>query len=257
MRKFAYFMTPVLSAMLGIASFGQDQSPEPAKAAPAQAAAPASPCPRISVQSTGPRAVRDGHIATFSTSISGGDPQTVPQILWSVNSGAIRDGQQTKSIDVDTTGAGAYGDLTASVWVGGYPGECMTQASYSITVIPPASKADEFGDLTVEQENERLAGAAAAMLRPNDRIYIIAYAGRTSPRGHAAAGLRRMRAQLVNIGLSAGRIGIVDGGYREQAAYELWVVPQGAESPKATPTVDRSEIATPRRVAPTKRRTKP
>ena len=38
----------------------------------------------------------------------------------------------------------------------------------------------------------------------------------------------------------------MDGGYRENLTVELWIVPQGATAPTASPTVDPSEIkATP------------
>ena len=246
---------------LGISAFGQDpaaptknDAPNPA---PQQAAAPVSPCPKVQVQNPNSRGVREGQSATFIANISGGDPKVMPQIMWAVNSGYIKDGQQTKRIEVDTTGAGYYRELTAELWIGGYPGECVVQASASIRVIPPASKADQFGDLEPEKENERLAHIATALSQSDDNLYIIAYAGRTSPRGHAINALRRMRTQLGTVGLNVNRIAVLDGGFRENAEYELWIFPQGAEPPKPTPTVDRRDIVYPKAAAPTRKPRKP
>ena len=98
--------------------------------------------------------------------------------------------------EVDTTGAGSTREITADLWIGGYPGECQAQASATVRIIPPASKADQFGELDAAKENERLAAIAAWLSQTDDNLYIIAYAGRTSPRGHAVTALRRMSAQL-------------------------------------------------------------
>lgn len=35
---------------------------------------------------------------------------------------------------------------------------------------------------------------------------------------------------------------VVDAGHRETPMVELWFVPQGADSPAATPTVDPKEV---------------
>lgn len=246
-------MTPVLSILAGISAFGQDTTPPtPAKQIPAQAAAPAvtvSPCPRIDLQSSGPRGVREGQVVTLMANIQGGDPKVVPQIIWSVNGGSIKDGQQTRKVEIDTTGAGAYREITADVWVGGYPGECVSQASATVRIVPPASKADEFGELSPEKENERLAGIAAALAQTEDQLYIIGYAGRTNLRGYTATALKRMRTQLLTAGFDINRVIAVDGGFREQPAFELWVVPQGADAPKAAPTIDRREIVYPKAAA--------
>jgi len=35
---------------------------------------------------------------------------------------------------------------------------------------------------------------------------------------------------------------IVNGGFRENDNVELWIVPAGAEAPRATPTVQAGEV---------------
>ena len=251
MRWNGFLLTPGLLASLSFGALGQESAPAPppptVRATPQAATAQASPCPKIDVQTPAIRAgVRDGQPVTFAANIAGGDQNVTPQLLWTVSNGVIKDGQQTRRIEVDTTGAGSSREITADIWIGGYSGECTSQASATVRIIPPASKADEFGELQPAQENERLGSIAAAISQGDDHLYIIAYAGRTSPRGHATTALRRMRTQLGTLGLSAGRIGVLDGGFRENAEYELWIFPQGAEPPRATPTVDRKEIVFPK-----------
>lgn len=260
MRKIVFVFTPVLSILAGITALGQEPAPpQPGRAAPAQAGAAASPCPRIDVQSSGQRGVREGQVVTLMANIQGGDPKVVPQIIWSVNGGTIKDGQQTRKVEVDTTGAGAYREITADVWVGGYPGECTgTQASATVRIVPPAAKADEFGELEPDRENERLANVTGAIAQTDDQLFVIGYAGRTSVRGYTATALKRIRTQLAASGFDLTRVMAVDGGFREQPAFELWVVPQGAEAPKPAPTIDRREIVYPRTTpAPTRRTKKP
>jgi hypothetical protein len=235
--------------MLAVTAFAQAPT-EPA-ARPQQQAA--SPCPRVDVQGQSARAVREGQPVTFVANIQGGDTKVTPQILWSVSGGMIRDGQETRKIEVDSTGAGYYREIVANLWVGGYAPECMTQASATVHVVPPASKADEFGELAVEKENERLAAAVTAIAPSGDRLLVIVYAGRTSERGYASNALRRIRTQLLNSGMQETQLAVMDGGFREQPAYELWAVPVGAEFPKATPTIDRREIIYPKPAVPARK----
>ena len=255
MKKNDLLILPALLALLVAGAAGQvttDSAPPPPRPQ-----TPVSPCPKIDVQGQSARAVREGQPVTFVANIQGGDTKAVPQIIWSVSGGTIRDGQQTRKIDVDSTGAGFYRELTASLWVGGYAPECITQASATVRVVPPAVKADEFSELDAAKEKEHLSAAASAAARSGDQMYVIVYAGRTSERGHASNTLRRIRAELLNDGLEATRIGFLDGGFRERPAVEIWTVPEGAEFPKATPTVDRREIVYPKPTPPARKARKP
>ena len=183
---------------------------------------------------------------SFIVQIKGGDKNVTPSILWNVSAGSIRDGQGTIRIDVDSTGAGEYRAIEAEIWLGGFPPECPAQSQpYRINIIPPASKLDEFGAISVDDENEKLALAVRAAQFGNDKVYVIGYAGRTSERMFASTSLRRMRDQILKSGFPAARVGAYDGGFREQPAFELWVVPEGAEPPKPTPTIDRKDIVFP------------
>ena len=75
---------------------------------------------------------------------------------------------------------------------------------------------------------------------PVSQGYIIAYGGRTSRVGDAQKASARLKDYLVKKrGLDAVRIVSVDGGYRERPAFELWLVPSGAQLPTPTPTIKR------------------
>ena len=204
-----------------------------------------SPCPQMQIQSQA-RTVREGQPVSFTARITGGDKNVTPSILWNVSAGSIRDGQGTPRIDVDSTGAGEYRAIQAEVWLGGFPPECPAQSTpFRIAIIPPAAKIDEFGPIAVEDENEKLAQEVRAAQFGNDKVYVIGYAGRSSERMFASTSLRRMRDQILKSGFPAARVAAYDGGFREQPAVEVWVVPEGAEPPKPTPTIERKDIVYP------------
>lgn len=216
----------------------------------------ASPCAQVQVQSQS-RTVREGQPVTFVARVTGGDRNVTPSFLWNVSAGSIRDGQGTTRIEVDTTGSGEARVIDAELWLGGYAPECPAQSAPTrINIIPPAFKFDEFGAIPVDEENEKLALVARAAQYVTDKVYVIGYAGRNSERMYASTSLRRMRDQIIRSGFPAMRINAFDGGFREQPAFEIWVVPEGAEPPKATPTIDRKDIIFPpvTRTRPTTRR---
>jgi len=246
----------IFSLILVLAGFSSASNaqdpPEPPKPKEAAAEQKPPPCPKLAVKGPGARSVRDGAPVIFSAEIAGGDPSVTPTILWSVTAGVIKAGQGERRIEVDSTGAGVYRQINAELWVGGYAPECPTSASAGIRVAPKPNIVDEFGELGPEKEGERIIAAAGHLSEPGDSLQIIVYSGRTSARGYAAAAQKRMAAQLADSDLPLNRIRVVDGGYREEPAYELWLVPEGAEIPRPTPTIDRREIQTPR-ATPTRR----
>ena len=239
MRR-VFVTAPLLYATFSLAGFAQEPVNPPAKPPP-----PVSPCPKLEIQGQSARSVRDGQPVAFGVNISGGDPNISPTFVWNVSAGSIKDGQGTRRIEVDSTGAGTDRQIVADLWVGGYAPECTSQATALVKIVGYPNKVDEFSELDPEKENERLAIVAAAMVESNDSVYVIAYAGKTNVRGYAGTALRRIRTQLSTSGIPAQRVGAVDGGFRDQPAYEIWIVPEGAEPPRPTPTVDRKDIVFP------------
>lgn len=212
------------------------------------------PCPNVTVQPQGAQTVRDGQVTNFMANIAGGDSRVQPTILWSTTAGTIRDGQHTRRIEVDTTGAGSGSEreLKAEVWVGGYAPDCVLQASAKVKIIPPAFKFGEFGEVSAETLKKNLDALSQFLSQSPDNLYLIGYAGRKSERGFTANWVRRIKEDLLAAGLAPRRIMAMDGGFREEPIFDFWIVPVGAEPPRPTPTVNRNEIVYPK-PTPTKK----
>lgn len=204
----------------------------------------AAPCPKVEIR-TAQRPVRDGEQVAFTVNLTGGDTKIAPTFYWSISAGAVSGGQGTRNIGVDTTGAGTDKAITANVLVGGFPPECVVDASATIDVAAPAAKLDEYESLAETEENDRL-NAFMAAITEKEQAYIFVYAGRTSPRGYASTDLRRIRAYLLKAGMPPSRLVTIDGGFREGAVHELWIVPVGAEAPRSTPTLHARDIVYPK-----------
>ena len=110
------------------------------------AAPPQVPCGKIEVRSA-TQLVRDGQPVKFGATGINAAQGSQPIYSWSISAGTIAGGQGTPNIEVDTTGAGADKQITATLMVGGLPPECPYDASGSVRVAAPAKKLDEYGTL--------------------------------------------------------------------------------------------------------------
>ena len=217
------------------------------KASPTPTPSPGpAPCPTVNVQAPG-HPTRDGQRVVFTANINGGDPKAVPMIIWNTTAGVITQGNNTRRIEVDTTGAGALPDreVKADVWIGGYAPECLVQASGVAKIIAPASKFGEFGEVDEKAFKANMEQMSTFLSQSPDNLFLIAYAGRNSERGFASNWLRRIRESLVMSGVVPRRVITVDGGFREEPIFDFWIVPVGAEPPRPTPTVKRTDIVYP------------
>lgn len=215
-------------------------------AAAQQAQQPKSKCPVTKV--TCPDSVEVGEKLTFTAEVSGGDSQVTPTFNWTVSASSIESGQGTPTIEVGTNELAGGSTVTATVDIGGFARECgygSTAASCTASVVkkPDARKLDEYGKLKSMDENARLDNFVIELQTdPQAQGHIIAYGGRASRAGDAEKAARQARDYIVNKrGLEAERVVTVNGGYRQQPAIELWLVPLGAQSPQPTPTVKRVE----------------
>jgi hypothetical protein len=194
-------------------------------------------CPNIRVScpdtDLGPR-------LTFSATVSGADPSAKLSFNWTVAGGRIVGGQGTASITVETPEYG--GTFVASVEVGGLPGPCANKASCTTSVIrdPLPRKVDEYGVVGPKSERARLNRFAAELRKePTAQGYILSYAGRRSWEGEALWRGEYARRYLIRSGgLDPLRVVIIDAGYRETHAIELYAVPSGVTPPVASPTVE-------------------
>jgi hypothetical protein len=105
-------------------------------------------------------------------------------------------------------------------------------------------KFDAYGDIGFPYEGERLDSFAAEMQRrPDAEGYIIAYAGRNARVGEAKARADCARKYLLTKHhIKAGRIRVIDGGYRETREVELYVEPRAGPLPLAVPSLRPSKV---------------
>lgn len=207
-------------------------------------------CPTIEV--FGQETARAGEAIGFRGIIRGGDPNITPTFNWTVAAGTIQSGQGTSQIMVDTTGMPINSSVTATLEVGGFDPSCKTIASDTTRIVgqdvPATRKVDQYGDLRIEgeegeavfaNENARLDNFAIQLQNePGTQGHIIVYGARAGRPEEVKERAARANDYLVNArGIEASRIVTSEGGLRDQLTFELWIVPQGAASPKPTPTL--------------------
>lgn len=213
--------------------------------------APKSPCP-YPVNVSAPSTVNDGDIITFAADVSYGGSSAL-NYTWTVSPPAARisRGENTPTIEVDTTGLGKQ-KVTAILVVDDGSGDrsCRQTAQASTDVLSPTPppveprKFDEFPNLAFDDQKARLDNLAIQMQNePNAQGYIIVYAGRNSRPGTADRLGARARDYLVQQrGLDPSRFTVVNGGFRDSDYFELWIVPQGAQPPQPTPSVQPGDV---------------
>ena len=188
-------------------------------------------CPNVSIYC--PDVVQLGAPITFTASVSGGTPGVTPVYNWKISAGTILSGQGTPTITVDTAGLGGQ-PISATVEVAGYNLDCRASCQAVVPAPPNPTKVDEFGEIARDDEKARLDAFAIELQNsPGAQGYIIAYGGRRSKYGDGRKRADRAKEYLVRTrGLDASRIVTVDGGTREMASTELWIVPSGAAPPR-------------------------
>ena len=209
-----------------------------------------SPCP-YPVNVSAPSTVNDGDVVSFAADVTYGGASAL-NYTWTVSPASARivSGAGSPTISVDTSGLGGQ-RVTAILVVDDGSGErnCRqsSQASTLVnTVTPPPvlpRKFDEFPSVAFDDDKARLDNLAIELQNaPTAQGYIIVYGGSASRAGQADRLGARARNYIVNTrGIDAGRVVVVNGGYRERDTFEVWVVPQGAQPPQPTPTSQPSE----------------
>lgn len=204
----------------------------------------ASPCP-YPVNVTAPAQVADGDIVTFTADVAYQGPSAL-NYTWTVSPPAARilSGVGTPTITVDSSGLGNK-RVTAILVVDDGSGDrsCRqtAQAATGVSGLPtitPAKRFDEFPSIAHDDDKARLDNLAIELQNnPGATGYVIAYAGRNSRAGEADRMTKRAADYLTTTrGLSRDRLVFVNGGRRESNSFELWIVPQGAEPPRPTPS---------------------
>lgn len=221
-------------------------------------AVPVSPCP-YPVNVTAPAQVADGDIVTFTADV-GYQGQSALNYTWTVSPPAARilSGVGTPTITVDSSGLGNR-RVTAILVVDDGSGDraCRqtAQAATGVGALPtitPPKRFDEFPSIAFDDDKARLDNLAIELQNsPGSIGYVVAYAGRGSRAGEAdRMGRRAVDYLTAARGIGRDRLVFINGGHRESNTFELWVVPQGAEPPRPTPTLNPEQA---RPAAPSRR----
>jgi hypothetical protein len=222
------------------------------------------PCP-YPVNVSAPAQVADGEVITFASNVSYSGSSAL-NYTWTISPAGARilSGAGTPTIMVDSTGVGNQ-PVTAILVVDDGSGErsCRqtAQAVTNVTSTPPppvkSRLYDQFEPPAFDDVKARLDNLAIELQNaPSSQGYVIVYGGRRSRAGQADKLAERARQYLVSErGIDSSRLVFMNGGYRETDYFELWLVPQGAEAPTATPSVSAGDVQ-PAQGAPRRRRTR-
>jgi len=222
---------------------------------------PKSPCP-FPLNVSAPSQVNEGEIITYTADVAYSGTAGL-NYRWTVTpSGAhIISGQGTATLTVDSTGL-ADQRITATLVVDdGSIDQACRQTVQASTIIPPQEKRiivghefDTCRSCSYDDLKARLDNLAVALQNdPTTTTYVFGYGGRTSTVGQAERLLARARDYLVmQRGIDASRIVVIDGGFRQEDSVEVWIVPRGATPPQPSPTVQPNEIR-PAKPAPSRR----
>lgn len=103
-----------------------------------------------------------------------------------------------------------------------------------------AQKFDEYGAVAECDEGARLDNFAIELQdHPKLKGYIIFYDGKDDlPARVAAQRINRPLSYLIETrAIDAARVSGINGGFREEQATELWIIPEGANAPEPTGTI--------------------
>lgn len=234
------------------ANCGPDQMADPA-------CTPSSTTVQLTANATDP----DGDTLLYAWTTTGGRiTGDGPNVTWDLS--GVTPGTYTANVEVDD-GCGCIAYASTTVVVDNcncvptpVPPTPMPEVPTPTPGPPPPpptpQQFDTYGNIPRNDVKARLDNFANELqANPGAQGYIIAYGGRRGPAGEAQRRADFARDYLVNTrGVAADRIVTIDGGFREEAATELWLVPAGATPPTASPTLQPSDVQTTR--TPTRRR---
>jgi hypothetical protein len=221
---------------------------------------PKSPCP-FPVNVSAPKSVGEGEIITYTADVAYGGTSGL-HYNWTISpsSARVMSGAGSQTLTVDTTGLGGQRVIATLAVDDGSVDPTCRQTAQAVSMVAAEEKKsiaarefDECDHCTFDDQKARLDNLAVELQNdPTTHAYIIAYGGRTSPIGQVERLMKRARDYLMNErAIDGSRVVVVNGGFRESDSVELWVVPSGAASPRATPTVQAGDV---KPAGPTRRR---
>lgn len=198
-------------------------------------------CPEINVAGDGFQ--RDRKLPLkFSVAIKGEEPDSKLGFEWNVSAGKIIAGQGTNQIQINLSETSAK-QITASVQVKGLTPECDNHSFSTTEVGSFPYKIDEFGFVYYSDLSARFDGFISYIYsEPSMTGYIIIYGPREGNSKAVLKTIYNIKKLMAFRQYDASRVKIVEGGFREEGMIEFYLIPQGAEVPKPTPTVDEKFV---------------
>lgn len=190
----------------------------------------------------GPPRVTEGEQVKF-TAVNKGTAPIPLKYVWRVVNGRILSGQGTPQIIVDSSGMGnktieAELDVNDDV----YDSRCREVVSVPTDVEPvkeppPITKisCDQFDSISNDDDKARLDNCMImAQNTPDSLLYVVIYPGTdraSMTRNTYDKVSKRSLQYLIKRGMDPSRIKYIKGSSRTRTAYEIWIVPVGAEPP--------------------------
>ena len=200
------------------------------------------PCP-YDIRVDGPEKVLEGDLITFAAFNAVTNSATPLKYVWNVSpaTAQITSGQGTPAITVDTKGMGGQSitadlDVTDDV----YGATCFQKNSVRTEVekqvLPEAIRCDVFESKAFDDDKARFDNCVISLQNsPDAQLYIIVYQGTdriSMTRNNADKLSKRTLDYLVQTrGVDPRRISIVNWGTRPKTAFEIWIIPPGAQPP--------------------------
>jgi hypothetical protein len=195
-------------------------------------------CPNINLAGDGFRKQRNEPLK-FSVSIQGEAPNSKLNYDWNISAGKIISGQNSNQIEIDLSETDKT-KITASLIVKGLPTECNAYTYHTTQIGLYPYKLDEFPYIPYSDLSARMdAMLPYYMEEPASKLYVIIYESRDEigKKGFVRT-LKNLQTIMTFRNHPKDRIIIVNGGYREEMMVEVYLLPNGVEPPKATPTLN-------------------
>jgi hypothetical protein len=200
-------------------------------------------CPSITLRS--PEYVwRTDRPLTFSASVEYVNQNVTPTYHWTVSEGQIIKGQGTRQIEVKLP-EGNYRSVSATLEVGEFSPKCSTKESVTspAALLAMPHKVDESSG-GWEDAMARLDWFALEMENnPNLIGVLIVYGGQRRRFNELRQWSDCLEGYLVNRrGVDATRIVMINGGYRENLTFELWVTEDKNHLPNPEPHIKPKDV---------------
>lgn len=201
-------------------------------------------CPAITLDTPKP-VVNAGEDLSFRATVSSG---TNIKYFWMLSAGAIRSGQGTSEIKIDTKDLDGY-SVTATLEIGGVDPNCPTVKSSTAEVMmsaPTAKKLHQYSAPWPRDEAARVKRIAkyVSNIAGEDMIYVTHFGGKVAKPTAAAADRARLLKLFSANGIAAERVVFVNGDKATRATFVVWHVPSAAMPPAmAAPTAAPAPMA--------------